>query len=49
VTIQFGGCDGKIADCLPIMNGLSYTARLYRPRAEVLNGKWKFPEPQPAS
>jgi hypothetical protein len=49
VTIQFGSCDGKIANCLPIMNGLSYTAQLYRPRAEVLNGKWKFPGPQPAS
>jgi hypothetical protein len=49
VTIQFGGCDGKIPNCLPIMNGWSYTVRLYRPRGEILNGKWKFPEPQPAS
>jgi hypothetical protein len=49
VTIQFGGCDGKIANCLPIMKGWNYTARLYRPRAAVLNGKWKFPEPQPVN
>jgi hypothetical protein len=21
--------------------------RLYRPRAEILNGKWTFPQPQP--
>jgi hypothetical protein len=49
VTIQFGGCDGKIPNCLPIMNGWSYTARLYRARPEILSGKWKFPEPQPAS
>jgi hypothetical protein len=21
VTIQFGGCDGKIPNCLPVMNG----------------------------
>jgi hypothetical protein len=48
VTIQFGGCDGKIPNCLPIMNGWSHTARLYRPRPEILSGKWKFPEPQPA-
>ena len=48
VTIQFGGCDGKIPNCLPIMNGWNYTVRLYRPRAEILNGRWKFPEPQPA-
>ena len=30
-------------------NGWSYTARLYRPRGEILSGKWKFPQPQPAS
>jgi hypothetical protein len=48
VTIQFGGCDGKIPNCLPIMPGWNYTVRLYRPRAEILNGKWKFPSPEPA-
>ena len=47
-TLQFGGCDGKIANCLPIVNGWNYTVRLYRPRQELLNGTWKFPEPQPA-
>ncbi len=49
IAILFGGCDGKIPNCLPITNGWNYTVRLYRPRAEILNGKWKFPEPQPAS
>jgi hypothetical protein len=49
VAVQFGGCDGKTPNCLPIMSGWNYTVRLYRPRAEILNGKWKFPEPQPAS
>jgi hypothetical protein len=48
VSVQFGGCDGKIANCLPIMKGWNYTVRLYRPREEILNGSWKFPEPQPA-
>ncbi len=48
VDIQFGGCDGKIANCLPIMKGWNYTVRLYRPRAEILEGSWKFPEAQPA-
>jgi hypothetical protein len=48
IAIQFGGCDGRIANCLPIVNGWNYTVRLYRPRAEILNGSWKFPEPQPA-
>jgi hypothetical protein len=49
VTIQFGGCDGKIPNCLPTMPGWNYTVRLYRPRAEILNGKWKFPNPEPAT
>ncbi|MBZ6076115.1 DUF1254 domain-containing protein [Microvirga puerhi] len=46
VTVQFGGCDGKIPNCLPIVDGWNYTVRLYRPRAEILNGTWTFPEPQ---
>jgi len=49
ITIQFGGCDGKVANCLPVMPDWNYTVRLYRPKAEVLNGKWKFPEPKPSS
>ena len=49
VTIQFGGCDGKIANCLPTMAGWNYMVRLYRPRAEILNGKWKFPEATPVA
>jgi hypothetical protein len=48
VVIQFGGCDGKTPNCLPIMNGWNYLVRLYRPRPEVLSGDWKFPEAQPA-
>jgi hypothetical protein len=47
--IQFGGCDGRIANCIPIVDGWNYTVRLYRPRKEILDGSWKFPEPQPAS
>jgi len=47
VTIQFGGCDGKTPNCLPIMKGWNYIVRLYRPRPEILNGSWKFPEAQP--
>jgi hypothetical protein len=47
-TIQFGACDGKIANCIPIVKGWNYTVRLYRPRAEILDGRWKFPVAQPA-
>ena len=46
VTVQFGGCDGKIPNCLPIMKGWNYTVRLYRARPEALSGQWKFPEAQ---
>ena len=49
VTVQFGGCDGKMANCLPIMPGWNYMVRLYRPRPEILNGTWIFPEARPAS
>jgi hypothetical protein len=49
VAIQFGGCDGKIPNCLPIMKGWNYTVRLYRPRPEIIDGSWKFPEPTPVS
>ena len=46
-TVQFGGCDGKIPNCIPIVEGSNYTVRLYRPRPEILSGKWKFPEARP--
>lgn len=45
IVIQFGGCDGKIANCLPTMPGWNYTVRLYQPRDEILNGQWRFPQP----
>jgi hypothetical protein len=46
-TIQFGGCDGKAANCLPVTPGWNYTVRLYRPRQQILDGSWTFPEAQP--
>jgi hypothetical protein len=49
VAVQFGGCDGKIANCLPTVPGWNYMVRLYRPRAEILNGAWTFPEAQPVN
>ena len=48
-TVQFGGCDGKIPNCLPIVSGWNYTVRLYRPRQEILSGKWNFPEAKPSN
>jgi hypothetical protein len=45
ITVHFGGCgDGRV-NCLPIMEGWNYAVRLYRPRAEVLDGSYVFPTP----
>jgi hypothetical protein len=48
IDVQFGGADGKIPNCLPIVKGWNYMVRLYRPRPEILNGQWSFPEAQQA-
>ena len=47
ITVQFGGCDAKTPNCLPISPGWNYWVRLYRPRPEILNGKWTFPAAEP--
>ncbi len=44
VTVQFGGCDGKVPNCLPTPEGWNWMVRLYRPEAAVLDGSWSFPE-----
>jgi hypothetical protein len=49
VTSQFGGCDRKIPNCLPITRGWNYTVRLLLPGREILDGRWRFPEAQPVS
>jgi hypothetical protein len=43
ITIHFGG-DPKADNYLPIMDGWLYIVRFYKPKAELLEGKWKFPE-----
>ena len=49
VTIQFGGCDRTVANCLPVTPGWNYTVRLFRPRAEIRDGNWTFPAAQPVA
>jgi len=49
VTIQFGGDPADAPNCLPIMPGWNYAARMYRPRPEILDGRWKFPDAEPVS
>jgi len=46
VTVHFGG-DPKQDNYLYIMDGWQYLVRLYRPRQEILDGTWKFPDPMP--
>jgi hypothetical protein len=46
ITVRFGDCDGKTPNCLPITPGWNYIVRLYRPRKEVLDGSWTFPQAQ---
>jgi hypothetical protein len=43
VTIRFGG-DENAQNMLPIPPGWNYLVRLYRPRTEILEGTWTFPE-----
>jgi hypothetical protein len=47
VTIRFGACDEQSINCLPITPGWNYLVRLYRPRQELLDGSWMFPEATP--
>jgi len=47
-NVQFGSCKADTPNCLPIMPGWNYTVRLYRPRAEIVENKWSFPEAKPA-
>jgi hypothetical protein len=44
-TIQFGG-DGP-GNVIPVTPGWNYIVRMYRPRPEIVNGTWKFPEAKP--
>ncbi|MHC5011708.1 MAG: DUF1214 domain-containing protein [Planctomycetota bacterium] len=43
-TIHFGG-DPDQPNFLPIVEGWNYIVRLYRPREEILDGTWSFPQP----
>lgn len=47
VTIHFGGNPSQ-PNFIPITKGWNYIVRLYRPRKEIIDGSWKFPEAQPA-
>lgn len=42
--VQFGGCDGQIANCIPVTDGWNYSLRLYKPKVEAFDGSWQPPE-----
>jgi hypothetical protein len=46
VAVEFGGAD-EGANRRPVARGSTDTVRLYRPRPELLDGHWTFPEAQP--
>lgn len=49
ITVRFGDCGANNANCLPVTPGWNYLVRLYRPRAEILEGRWSFPVAKPAT
>ncbi|TDF83934.1 DUF1214 domain-containing protein [Pseudomonas sp. H9] len=49
IVVHFGGCQAQVANCLPITANWNYMVRLYKPQAQVLDGRWQFPAAKPAS
>jgi hypothetical protein len=47
-VVHMGG-DPKAANFLRIMPGWNYVIRLYRPRGEILDGRWTVPDAVPVS
>ena len=48
ITVRFGDHGAGARNCIPITEGWNYLVRLYRPRAEVLDGRWQFPLHRPS-
>ena len=46
-TINFGECEDGRVNCIPITPGWNYAIRMYKPRKEILDGSWQFPEIKP--
>ena len=42
ITLHFGGDPNRV-NYIPITEGWNYVVRMYRPRAELLDGRWTFP------
>jgi hypothetical protein len=48
ITVNLGSTD-DVPNPLPLDEGWNYTIRMYRPRSEILDGSWAFPQLQPAA
>jgi hypothetical protein len=45
--IQLGGCNAKIANCIPTPKGWNYLLRAYQPSESILLGDWQPPKAMP--
>lgn len=43
-TVRFGDYPQGTPNAIPITDGWNYLVRLYRPRAEIVDGSWVFPQ-----
>lgn len=43
ITVRFGDTSPGAVNALPLTDGWNYLVRMYRPRAEILDGEWIFP------
>jgi hypothetical protein len=48
ITVRFGD-HGDLPNAIPVTEGWNYLVRLYRPRAEIIDGSWSFPSISSAS
>jgi hypothetical protein len=44
ITVRFGDFPDGTPNVIPTPDGWNYLARMYRPRAEILDGSWVFPD-----
>jgi hypothetical protein len=49
VTVHLGGCGDGRPNCLALMEGWNFVVRLYRPRPEILDGRWTAPPVEPVA
>lgn len=44
ITINFGGCEDRRVNCIPVSDGWDYLVQTYEPNEAVTNGIYEFPE-----